>query len=79
MSLTSEPEAADVPTGLARDSYGLFRVGGDKAAVEAIPGVITVVEAGGQFQIVIGNTSVTLGSTAAGTTRSVTFDVTIDQ
>jgi PTS system beta-glucosides-specific IIC component len=28
----------------------------DKAAVEAIPGVITVVEAGGQFQVVIGNT-----------------------
>lgn len=28
----------------------------DKAAVEATPGVITVVEAGGQFQVVIGNT-----------------------
>ena len=28
----------------------------DKAAVEAVPGVITVVEAGGQFQVVIGNT-----------------------
>jgi PTS system beta-glucosides-specific IIC component len=28
----------------------------DKAAVEAAPGVITVVEAGGQFQVVIGNT-----------------------
>jgi PTS system beta-glucosides-specific IIC component len=28
----------------------------DKASVEAIPGVITVVEAGGQFQVVIGNT-----------------------
>ena len=32
------------------------RAKADKAAVEAIPGVITVVEAGGQFQIVIGNT-----------------------
>jgi PTS system beta-glucosides-specific IIC component len=28
----------------------------DKAAVEGTPGVITVVEAGGQFQVVIGNT-----------------------
>lgn len=28
----------------------------DRAAVEATPGVITVVEAGGQFQVVIGNT-----------------------
>ena len=28
----------------------------DKAAVEATKGVITVVEAGGQFQVVIGNT-----------------------
>ena len=28
----------------------------DKAAVEDTPGVITVVEAGGQFQVVIGNT-----------------------
>lgn len=27
----------------------------DKAAVEALPGVITVMEAGGQFQVVIGN------------------------
>lgn len=27
----------------------------DKAAVEALPGVITVLEAGGQFQVVIGN------------------------
>ncbi|WP_420121007.1 beta-glucoside-specific PTS transporter subunit IIABC [Nakamurella sp.] len=32
------------------------RAKADKAAVEAIPGVITVVEAGGQFQVVIGNT-----------------------
>jgi PTS system beta-glucosides-specific IIC component len=28
----------------------------DKTAIEATPGVITVVEAGGQFQVVIGNT-----------------------
>ncbi|MEI5527368.1 beta-glucoside-specific PTS transporter subunit IIABC [Streptomyces brasiliscabiei] len=27
----------------------------DKAAVEAVPGVVTVVESGGQFQVVIGN------------------------
>ncbi|HEY0215340.1 MAG TPA: beta-glucoside-specific PTS transporter subunit IIABC [Cellulomonas sp.] len=32
------------------------RAAADKAAVEATPGVITVVEAGGQFQVVIGNT-----------------------
>ncbi|MEU1159670.1 beta-glucoside-specific PTS transporter subunit IIABC [Streptomyces sp. NPDC005921] len=27
----------------------------DKAAVEAVPGVVTVVESGGQFQVVVGN------------------------
>jgi PTS system beta-glucosides-specific IIC component len=50
----------------------------DKEAIEATPGVITVVEAGGQFQVVIGNTvsnvydslvarsSVTTGGAASG-------------
>ena len=50
----------------------------DKAAVEKLPGVITVMEAGGQFQVVIGNTvnnvydamvarsSVSTGGTASG-------------
>ena len=45
----------------------------DKAAVEATSGVITVVEAGGQFQVVIGNTvnNVYEAMTARSTVSSV--------